>query len=323
MCRALPVEGWSVEAEPVLRGGVAATKVHVHLPAVGDDHGGHGRTWFAIRSMLGEAPLPDRVRARALAVFGVLAAAEAELHRTDPDAVHFHEVGGIDAIVDVVGTCAALELLEVDEVRCSPVTVGLGMVRAAHGVLPNPAPAVVRILAGAGATVHGLDSPVEHTTPTGAALMAGLAAGFGPLPPMAAARDGLRRRQRRSRRAGQRHAGGPRRRDRPRVGPARFGSAGRADRDERRRRDRRDAGRRGRRPAGGRRARRVDHADGHEEGPARAHGVRAGRSVGGRRSWPGRCGRPPGRSACGRRPSSAGRPSGSSIASTSTAGRCG
>ena len=184
VCRALPVEGWSVEAEPVLRGGVAATKVHVHLPGPADDQGGHGRTWFAIRSMLGEAPLPERVRARALAVFGVLAAAEAELHRTDPDAIHFHEVGGVDAIVDVVGTCAALELLEVDEVRCSPVTVGLGTVQAAHGELPNPAPAVVRILAGAGAAVHGLDSPVEHTTPTGAALMAGLAAGFGPLPPM-------------------------------------------------------------------------------------------------------------------------------------------
>ncbi|MBV9950480.1 MAG: nickel pincer cofactor biosynthesis protein LarC [Acidimicrobiia bacterium] len=183
LCRTLPVEGWSLEAEPVLRGGVAATKVHVHLPAA--DPGGHGRTWAAIREMLTEAPLPPRVRARATAVFETLATAEGALHRTDPDAVHFHEVGAIDAIVDVVGTCAALEVLGIDEVRASTMTVGEGTVRAAHGVLPNPSPAVVRILAAAGAPVRGLASPVEHTTPTGAALMAALATGFGPMPPLA------------------------------------------------------------------------------------------------------------------------------------------
>jgi uncharacterized protein (TIGR00299 family) protein len=180
VCRALPVEGWSLDAEPVLRGGVAATKVHVRLPA--PDPGGHGRTWAAIRQMLTEATLPPRVRGRATAVFELLASAEGALHRVEPDAVHFHEVGAVDAIVDVVGTCAALELLGVDEVRASTITVGLGTVQAAHGTLPNPAPAVVRILAGVGAPVRGIDSPLELTTPTGAALIAALASGYGPLP---------------------------------------------------------------------------------------------------------------------------------------------
>jgi uncharacterized protein (TIGR00299 family) protein len=183
LCRALPVEGWSLEAEPVLRGGVAATKVHVHLPA--SDPGGHGRTWSAIRELLTAATLPPRVCDRATAVFQTLASAEGALHRTDPDAVHFHEVGAVDAIVDVVGTCAALEVLGVDDVRASVITLGEGTVRAAHGTLPNPAPAVVRMLADAGAPVRGLASPVEHTTPTGAALVAALASGFGPLPPLA------------------------------------------------------------------------------------------------------------------------------------------
>jgi uncharacterized protein (TIGR00299 family) protein len=189
VCRTLPVEGWSIATEPVLRGGVAATKVHVRAPE--HDPDGHGRTWVTIREMLGAAALPSRVRDRALAVFGVLASAEAELHRTEPDAIHFHEVGAIDAIVDVVGTCAALEILDVDDVRCSPIALGQGTVRAAHGRLPNPAPAVVRMLAEVGAPVHGLDSPVEHTTPTGAALMAALASGFGPLPTLAVHASGF------------------------------------------------------------------------------------------------------------------------------------
>src|SRR5205085_8516741 len=96
--------------------------------------------------------------------------------------VHFHEVGGLDAIIDVVGTCAALELLGVDDVYGSPVATGIGVVRSAHGLLPNPAPAVVALLAGA--PTYGRDVPVELTTPTGAALLAALAVGYGPLPPM-------------------------------------------------------------------------------------------------------------------------------------------
>jgi pyridinium-3,5-bisthiocarboxylic acid mononucleotide nickel chelatase len=96
--------------------------------------------------------------------------------------VHFHELGGIDAIVDIVGVAAALEVLDVAEVASSAVSTGTGVVRTAHGLLPNPAPAVVELLAGA--PVRGLDVPVELTTPTGAALLATMASQWGPLPPM-------------------------------------------------------------------------------------------------------------------------------------------
>jgi uncharacterized protein (TIGR00299 family) protein len=173
----LPVGGWALEVEPVLRGGIAATHVKViaHDDAV-------VRTYTHIAALIEEAQLPDRVRDRALAVFGNLASVEGDLHRRHPSQVHFHEVGGIDAIVDIVGTCAALELLEVDDVYGSPVATGIGMVRTAHGLLPNPAPAVVGLLAGA--PTYGRDLPVELTTPTGAALLATLAVGWGPLPAM-------------------------------------------------------------------------------------------------------------------------------------------
>ncbi len=176
----LPVGGWSVEAEPVLRCGIAATKLHVHA-----EETTVVRTAGHIVALVEEARLPDRVSARALATFAALADAEGRLHRRPPEQVHFHEVGGLDAIVDVVGTCAALEVLGVDEVRASTVVTGTGMVRAAHGLLPNPAPAVVELLASVGAPTTGLDVGVELTTPTGAALLAAMATGFGPLPSMA------------------------------------------------------------------------------------------------------------------------------------------
>ena len=181
----LGIDGWRIDAEPVLRAGVAATRVHVHAP---DDD--HHRTWRTIRSLLDAADLPARVHSRATAVFSRLAEAEGALHRTPPDDVHFHEVGAIDAIVDVVGTCAALEVLGVDEVVCSPIALGLGRVRAAHGHLPNPAPAVVRILESVAAPVRGVDTAVELTTPTGAALVAALASSFGPMPAMVIAASG-------------------------------------------------------------------------------------------------------------------------------------
>jgi pyridinium-3,5-bisthiocarboxylic acid mononucleotide nickel chelatase len=171
----LPVDGWTLEAEPVLRCGIAATRVHVHAR---DD--AVVRTASHIIGLVEAAELPERVSRRALAVFRALAEAEGRLHRRPPEQVHFHEVGGIDAIVDVVGTCAALEVLGVDVVHASPVAQGTGMVRAAHGLLPNPPPAVVELLRGA--PTYGVDVPLELTTPTGAALLAALTSGWGPLP---------------------------------------------------------------------------------------------------------------------------------------------
>ena len=179
MVERLPVRGWALEQEAVLRCGIAATKAHV----IAEDTT-VVRTASHIAALVEEARLPDRVRRRALAVFGALAEAEGHLHRRPPDQVHFHEVGGLDAIVDVVGTCAALEVLEIDLVYASEVTTGTGMVRAAHGLIPNPSPAVVALLASVRAPSKGLDLGVELTTPTGAALLAALASGFGAMPPM-------------------------------------------------------------------------------------------------------------------------------------------
>ena len=173
----LPLSGWSVETHPVQRGGIAATRVEVRTRETGVV-----RTHAHIVGLVEEARLPDRVRDRALAVFGALAEVEGRMHRRHPSQVHFHEVGGVDAIVDVVGTCAALEVLDVDEVETSAVATGTGMVRSAHGVLPNPAPAVVELLQGV--PTYGREVTVELTTPTGAAVVAALASGFGPLPRM-------------------------------------------------------------------------------------------------------------------------------------------
>jgi uncharacterized protein (TIGR00299 family) protein len=175
--RALPVGGWDLHAEPVLRGGIAST--HVVVDAVDT---AVVRTHAHIAGLVTEARLPPRVRERAIATFAVLAEVEGRLHRRPPAQVHFHELGGIDAIVDIVGTCAALEVLGVDAVYASPVATGTGMIRTAHGVLPNPAPAVVELLKGA--PTYGRDVPVELTTPTGAALLAALVVDWGPMPPM-------------------------------------------------------------------------------------------------------------------------------------------
>jgi hypothetical protein len=147
---------------------------------VADD--GVVRTYPAVVALVESARLPPRVARRATDVFGALAAVEGRLHRWSPSQVHFHEVGGHDALIDVVGTAAALELLEVDEVWASPVATGTGVVHSAHGLLPNPSPAVLSLLAGA--PLVGRDVPVELTTPTGAALLAAIGSGFGPLPPV-------------------------------------------------------------------------------------------------------------------------------------------
>jgi uncharacterized protein (TIGR00299 family) protein len=184
MLGGLSISDWDLSAEPVLRAGIAGTKIHVRVQA-----SSVVRTAASIDALVAAAPLPDRVRDRARLVFAALARAEGRLHRSDPAQVHFHEVGSTDAIIDVVGTCAALEVLGVDRVASAPVATGTGMVRAAHGIIPNPSPAVVELLAGA--PTRGIDVPVELTTPTGAAILAALVDVWGPLPPLAITAQGF------------------------------------------------------------------------------------------------------------------------------------
>jgi len=186
----LGVDGYALLFERVQRCGVGATwanvVVHDHGQAerAPDDHVAHRPASDVLR-LLDDADLPERVRDRARAVFTRLAEVEGAIHGIDPGDVELHEVGALDSIVDVVGACAALETLGIDEVWCSPIAVGSGTVRSAHGAIPNPAPTTVAMLREVGAPVVGLDTTIEVATPTGAALMTTLATGFGPPPPMA------------------------------------------------------------------------------------------------------------------------------------------
>ncbi|MDE0874155.1 MAG: nickel pincer cofactor biosynthesis protein LarC [Acidimicrobiales bacterium] len=173
----LNVDGWSLTTEQVDRNGIRATRAVVNAP---EQH--HHRRWSDIRLMLEQASLPERVRTRALAVFETLAIAEGKVHGLLPDEVHFHEVGALDAIVDIVGSCAALESLNIDEVASGPVAVGVGSISAAHGILPNPPPAVVNLLEGI--PTVSVDVDMELTTPTGAAIIKALADRIGPMPDM-------------------------------------------------------------------------------------------------------------------------------------------
>jgi pyridinium-3,5-bisthiocarboxylic acid mononucleotide nickel chelatase len=146
------------------------------------------RDWSSIRAQIDEAGLAERPRARAQAAFRQLAEAEGRLHGIEPERVHFHEVGAVDAIGEVCGVALALEALGVDRVVCSPLPMGRGHVEAAHGRLPLPAPATLALLEGA--PVYGVESATELVTPTGAALVAALAEAYGPLPPMTLAAVG-------------------------------------------------------------------------------------------------------------------------------------
>ncbi|MGD1012360.1 MAG: nickel pincer cofactor biosynthesis protein LarC [Acidimicrobiales bacterium] len=177
MLRRLPIDGWSLTFEPALRNGISATQAIVK---VGDN--AVIRTFPHVMGILDEARLPERVRDRAAAAFSLLASVEGRLHRRPTSQVHFHELGGHDTIVDIVGTATALELLGVATVAASPVATGIGMVRSAHGLLPNPAPAVVALLEGI--PTEGRDVSVELTTPTGAAILAAWGSVFGPMPAM-------------------------------------------------------------------------------------------------------------------------------------------
>jgi pyridinium-3,5-bisthiocarboxylic acid mononucleotide nickel chelatase len=173
----LPLTGFSVKVEEVRQGALRGAKLHVVV-----ENEQPPRSWQGIRAMLTESDLPEGVRTRALAVFSALAAAEAEVHGCSVEEVHFHEVGAVDAMVDIVGVCIGLEHLGISELVVSPLPLARGWVSCDHGLLPLPAPAVCLLLDGV--PVHGDDSSLELVTPTGAALVKSLADRFGPFPAM-------------------------------------------------------------------------------------------------------------------------------------------
>jgi uncharacterized protein (TIGR00299 family) protein len=168
-----------LRTEQVSRAGLRATKVHVEC-----EDSTTRRTWRDIQTLLEQAAgLDETVRVRALAVFAALATAEGKVHGVPADEVHFHEVGALDAIADIVGACAALVALGIVSFSAGPVALGRGEVRAAHGTLPVPVPAVVELLRGA--PVRGGDVDGELATPTGAALLGTLCDGWSPTPDLA------------------------------------------------------------------------------------------------------------------------------------------
>jgi pyridinium-3,5-bisthiocarboxylic acid mononucleotide nickel chelatase len=162
---------------------------HGHLHSHGHDHGHvHGRTHKEIKALISASELSDEVKKRSLAIFRRIAEAEGKIHGMSVEDVHFHEVGALDSIADIVLTCVGLEALGVGRVVCSPLKDGHGTVNCAHGTFPVPAPATLEILRGI--PLGQLDVPHELITPTGAAIVAEFAENFGLMPTMKVERIG-------------------------------------------------------------------------------------------------------------------------------------
>lgn len=186
---------YKLSAQTVHRNGQQATKVHVDLLTDHHHHNEHthqqARHLPEISQLITTAQLPSQVEAWSLAIFRRLAAAEGAVHGISPEQVHFHEVGAVDAIVDIVGTCLGLDWLKIEQLYCSPLPTGGGTIRAAHGQLPVPVPAVLKLWEMRGCPVYSNGIERELVTPTGAAIATTLAKDFGSPPAMNIQRVGL------------------------------------------------------------------------------------------------------------------------------------
>jgi uncharacterized protein (TIGR00299 family) protein len=167
--KGLKLSGWSVRRESVMRGALAGTRARVKVTDVAHPH----RGLREIRKIIHASKLPTRVQTRSVSVFEKLGQVEARMHGVPVEKIHFHEVGALDAVVDIVGVCAGLERLGVERLWTSAVNVGSGLIKSQHGWLPVPAPATAELLKGF--EVFSAGPAAEHTTPTGAALLAALA----------------------------------------------------------------------------------------------------------------------------------------------------
>ncbi len=175
--KSLQVPGWTLTTEKVWKNGMAATHVRVQT----EDQQKH-RSLSTILEILQNSRLAPPVQERASRIFQKLGEAEAYVHDAPLEKVHFHEVGAVDAIVDIVGSCIGFHALGIERFACSPLNVGGGTAKMAHGVLPVPAPATARLLQGAPTFSNGVQH--ELVTPTGAAIVTTLCDSFGPQPPM-------------------------------------------------------------------------------------------------------------------------------------------
>jgi uncharacterized protein (TIGR00299 family) protein len=174
---ALPLTGFDLEVSEVVYNGIRAKRVAVHSH---EHH--HHRHYADIRELIAASPLPEAAKGTALSIFKRLAEAEAGVHGCRPEEVHFHEVGAVDAIVDVVGTALGLHHLGITQAVGAPVPTGRGFVHCSHGRMPVPAPATAALLTGV--PVAASEVEFELTTPTGASILTAVAGRFGPMPAM-------------------------------------------------------------------------------------------------------------------------------------------
>jgi uncharacterized protein (TIGR00299 family) protein len=179
----LPLKGFLLAVRPVVRSGISANLVNVEV-----HDSKKSRDFKEIKSLLETCPLSETVKSNSLNIFEKLARAEAGIHGCSLEEVHFHELGGIDAIVDIVGTALCLEKLGINKITASKLPLGSGFVDCQHGKLPIPAPATIEILKDL--PVYGTEASNELVTPTGAAIIASLADSFGPLPEMSVKKTG-------------------------------------------------------------------------------------------------------------------------------------
>lgn len=180
----LPVEGYDIRQEMVKRNGISAVNIYVDLLETNQPE----RRLAGIEQIIDGSSLPEDVKLKSKEVFHRLARAEAAVHDTTPDHIHFHEVGAVDAIVDVVGTVLGLRLLEVEKVYASPLPMGKGFIQCMHGIIPSPAPATLELLTNV--PIYGAGIECEMVTPTGAALISTLADEFTGFPAMTISKVG-------------------------------------------------------------------------------------------------------------------------------------
>ncbi len=179
----IPLAGFKLSVQTVYRSGIKAKRVEVHI-----ENNLKSRNYADIRRLIQKSPLAKDIKSRSLEIFKRIAQAEAEIHGCSIKDVHFHEVGGVDAIVDIVGTALCLDYLKIEKVVASRIPLGSGFVSCRHGTLPVPAPATLGILKGV--PVYGAGIPHELVTPTGAAILTALAESYDSMPDMVVAKTG-------------------------------------------------------------------------------------------------------------------------------------
>lgn len=188
----LHVDGWELSLSEMSKHGIGAKHVDVVLEEHHHSHQHHHehRTMADIEQLIRKSTISGNAKDIALRIFQRLAVAEAKVHGTTPDKVHFHEVGAVDSIIDIVGVAICIDILAPDKVYASVLHDGYGFVKCQHGTIPVPVPAVTELLAARGVTFRQHDIEGEMMTPTGAAIMSELAESFGPMPGMEISKTG-------------------------------------------------------------------------------------------------------------------------------------